>query len=372
MPRDKIIDYLIVGSGLFGSVFAHEMKKNGKKCLVIDKRKHIGGNVYTENTNGINVHKYGPHIFHTNSKKIWDYVNKFAEFNNYRYKPLVSYKGKLYSFPINLLTFHQLWGIQSPSELSERLEKEKINFKTPKNFEEYVLSKVGKNIYEVFFKGYTQKQWGVNPSELPSSIIKRIPIRYNYDDNYYFHKYQGIPIGGYTGIIENMLNGIPSKLGVDYFCLSKGFIDDFKKIIFTGKIDEFYNYKYGELDYRSLRFESEFLKINDFQGTAGVNYTELEIPYTRIIEHKHFEFGDNRNFTIITKEYPQKGDKQNIPYYPINNLQNARIYRKYKMLADNEESIIFGGRLAEYKYYDMHQVIASALKAVKKEIKNAK
>jgi len=372
MSQDKKFDYLIVGSGLFGSVFAHEMANMGKNCFVIDKRKHIGGNVYTENTNGINVHKYGPHIFHTNSKEIWDYINKFAEFNNYRYKPLVCYKGKLYSFPINLLTFHQLWGINSPIELNERLEMEKIKYNSPGNFEEYVLSKVGENIYEVFFKGYTQKQWGVTPDKLPSSIIKRIPIRYNYDDNYYFHKYQGIPIGGYTGIIEKMLNGIPSNLGVDFFELSKEYLDNFNKIIFTGKIDEYYNYRYGELGYRSLKFESDFLEINDFQGTAGVNYTELEIPYTRIIEHKHFEFSDNKKFTIITKEYPQKADKQNIPYYPINDLQNVSIYNKYKLLANKEDSIIFGGRLAEYKYYDMHQVIASALKAVKKEIRNAK
>lgn len=358
-------DYLIVGSGLFGSVFGHEMTKLGKKCLIIDKREHIGGNIFTENVEGINVHKYGPHIFHTNDEKIWNYVNRFAEFNTYKYKPLVSYNDKLFSFPINFLTFHQLWGVKSPNEIKKRLDQERLSIENPKNFEEYVLSQVGEEVYNTFFKGYTKKQWGLDPKELPSSIIKRIPIRYNYDDNYYFDKYQGIPIGGYTKIIEKMLKGIPVELNIDFFDLDSEYLSNFEKILYTGKIDEYYNYKFGELDYRSLKFETKNIEIEDYQGTAGINYTDYAIPYTRIIEHKHFEPGNKNPLTIITKEYPIKGDKKNIPYYPVNNNLNNKVFKKYKALAEREKGVIFGGRLAEYRYYDMHQIIGAALKKVK-------
>ena len=360
-------DYLIVGSGLFGSVCARELTDAGFKCLVIDKRNHIGGNVYTENIKGINVHKYGPHIFHTSNKKIWDYVNKFIEFNHFSYRPRVNFNNKIYSFPINMMTLYQLWGVTNPKEALEKINKVKINIKNPSNLEEYILSKVGKEIYETFIKGYTKKQWEKDPKDLPVSIIKRIPIRLTFDDNYYFDKYQGIPIGGYTKLINNLLKEIEVKTSIDYF-KNKAELDLVsRKVIFTGKIDEYFNYKFGELEYRGLNFKQEILDIDNFQGVAGMNYTSEKVPFTRIIEHKHFEFGKQKH-TIITKEYPKKASKNDIPYYPINNKANNKRYSKYKKLAE-KTNVIFGGRLAEYKYYDMHQVIGSALSKVKKEIK---
>jgi len=360
-------DYLIIGSGLFGSVCARELTDAGFKCLVIDKRNHIGGNVYTENIKGINVHKYGPHIFHTSNKKIWDYVNKFVEFNHFSYRPRVNFNDKIYSFPINMMTLYQLWGVTNPKEALEKINKVKINIKNPSNLEEYILSKVGKEIYETFIKGYTKKQWEKDPKDLPASIIKRIPIRLTFDDNYYFDKYQGIPVGGYTKLINNLLEGVEVKLNVNYF-KDKSKLDLVSnKIIFTGKIDEYFNYKFGELEYRGLNFEHEILNIDNFQGVAGMNYTSEKIPFTRIVEHKHFEFGKQKH-TIITKEYPKKASKNDIPYYPINDKANNKRYSKYKKLAE-KTNIIFGGRLAEYKYYDMHQVIGSALSKIKKEVK---
>ena len=360
-------DYLIIGSGLFGSVCARELTDAGFKCLVIDKRNHVGGNVYTENIKGINVHKYGPHIFHTSNKKIWDYVNKFVEFNHFSYRPRVNFNNKIYSFPINMMTLYQLWGVTNPKEALEKINKVKINIKNPSNLEEYILSKVGKEIYETFIKGYTKKQWEKDPKDLPVSIIKRIPIRLTFDDNYYFDKYQGIPIGGYTKLINNLLREIEVKTNIDYF-KNKAELDLVSnKVIFTGKIDEYFNYKFGELEYRGLNFEQEILDIDNFQGVAGMNYTSEKVPFTRIIEHKHFEFGKQKH-TIITKEYPKKASKNDIPYYPINNKANNKRYSKYKKLAE-KTNVIFGGRLAEYKYYDMHQVIGSALSKVKKEIK---
>ena len=360
-------DYLIIGSGLFGSVCARELTDAGFKCLVIDKRNHIGGNVYTENIKGINVHKYGPHIFHTSNKKIWDYVNKFIEFNHFSYRPRVNFNNKIYSFPINMMTLYQLWGVTNPKEALEKINKVKINIKNPSNLEEYILSKVGKEIYETFIKGYTKKQWEKDPKDLPVSIIKRIPIRLTFDDNYYFDKYQGIPIGGYTKLINNLLKEIEVKTSIDYF-KNKAELDLVsRKVIFTGKIDEYFNYKFGELEYRGLNFEQEILDIDNFQGVAGMNYTSEKVPFTRIIEHKHFEFGKQKH-TIITKEYPKRASKNDIPYYPINNKANNKRYSKYKKLAE-KTNVIFGGRLAEYKYYDMHQVIGSALSKVKKEIK---
>lgn len=353
-------DYLIIGCGLFGATFAEQAKRFNKKCLIIDSRDHIGGNCYTENLNGINIHKYGPHVFHTNNDYIWQYVNKFIKFNNFINRPKVNYKNNIYSFPINLLTLHQFWGTSTPKEAEKKLNKVKINIKNPSNLEEWILSQVGEEIYYTFIYGYTKKQWKTEPKNLPSFIIKRLPIRTNFDDNYFFDKYQGIPIGGYTKMIENMLEGVKVILNENYFNKRDYWDKKAKNIVYTGKIDEFFNYKHGELDYRSLKFETEKLSIKDFQGNAIVNYTEESIPYTRIIEHKHFEFG-TQNYTYITKEYPDDWDKTKVPYYPINNDRNNKIYKNYKSLID-KKNIIFGGRLAEYKYYDMHQVIASALK----------
>lgn len=356
-------DYLIIGCGLFGVTFAEQAKKDKKKCLIIDSRNHIGGNCYTENKDNINLHKYGPHIFHTNNDDIWKYVNKFTKFNNFINRPKVNYKNNIYSFPINLFTLYQLWGINNPETAKKKLKEVQIKIKNPKNLEEWILAQVGEEIYYTFIYGYTKKQWGREPKELPSFIIKRLPIRLNFNDNYFFDKYQGIPIGGYTQMINNMLEGIDVLLNENYFDKRDYWNKKAKNIVYTGKIDEFFNYKYGELEYRSLKFETEKLLINDFQGNAYINYTEESIPYTRIIEHKHFEFG-NQNYTYITKEYPDDWNKNKIPYYPINNEKNNIIYNNYKKLT-NEKNIIFGGRLAEYKYYDMHQVIASALKKYK-------
>ena len=358
-------DYLIVGSGLFGSVFASELTNIGKKILVIDRHSHIGGNCYTKNIEGINVHMYGPHIFHTSNKDIWNYVNNIVPFNHFRYNPKVNYKGNIYSFPINLLTLYQVFGVKTPEEARQKLESVKIHNDNPSNFEEWILSQIGMELYEIFIKGYTMKQWNKDPKNLPMIIIKRIPIRLTYDDNYYFDPYQGIPIGGYIKIFEKLLEGIEVRLNTDYFENKEYFNSLANKIIYTGSIDQFYNYKFEKFEYRSLKFESEVLDIPDFQGVAGVNYTDYDIPYTRIIEHKHFEFGTQKN-TIITREYStDDGD----PYYPINDIPNNEKYNKYKFLMERENKFIFGGRLADYKYYDMDQTINTALTLFKNEIR---
>ncbi|RQN02450.1 UDP-galactopyranose mutase [Clostridium butyricum] len=363
-------DYLIIGSGLFGSIFAYEANRRGKKCLVIDKRNHIGGNIYTKEIENINVHEYGAHIFHTSNKEVWYYINNFAEFNRYTNSPVAIYKDELYNMPFNMNTFNKLWGVKTPSEAKAKIEEQvkESNISEPKNLEEQAISLVGKDIYEKLVKGYTEKQWGTRATELPSFIIKRLPVRFTYDNNYFNDKYQGIPIGGYTKIIEKMLEGIEVRLETDFFENREELEGLADKIIFTGMIDEFYNYKFGTLEYRSLRFEHEILNEENHQGNAVVNYTEYEVPYTRIIEHKHFEYG-NQPKTVITREYPVKWEKGDEPYYPINNEKNNAMYNKYKELADGETNVIFGGRLAEYKYYDMHNVIEQVLKCVKEELK---
>ncbi|MDK0566061.1 UDP-galactopyranose mutase [Clostridium perfringens] len=364
----KKYDYLVVGAGLFGSIFAYEANKRGKKCLVIDKRNHIGGNVYCEEIEGINVHKYGAHIFHTSNKKIWDYVNSFVEFNRYTNSPVANYKGELYNLPFNMNTFYQLWGTKTPLEAKNKIEKQKKEAKIsePKNLEEQAISLVGNDIYEKLIKGYTEKQWGKKATELPAFIIKRLPVRFTFDNNYFNDMYQGIPIGGYNVLIDKLLEGIELNLEIDFFRNREELESLAEKIVFTGMIDEFYDYKFGTLEYRSLRFENEILDEENHQGNAVVNYTEYEIPYTRIIEHKHFEYGTQEK-TVITKEYPATWKKGDEPYYPVNNDKNNEIYAQYKELADKENNIIFGGRLAEYKYYDMHNVIERALECVIKE-----
>ena len=366
----KKYDYLIVGAGLFGSVFANEAKKKGKKCLVIDKRNHTGGNIYCEEIEGINVHQYGAHIFHTNNKEVWNYVNELVEFNRYTNSPVANYKGELYNLPFNMNTFYSLWKVKTPDEAMKKIEEQKreANIKEPKNLEEQAISLVGKDIYEKLIKGYTEKQWGKKATELPAFIIKRLPVRFTFDNNYFNDKYQGVPIGGYNKITEKLLEGIDVKLSVDFFKEREELEKLADKIVFTGMIDEFYNYKFGTLEYRSLKFHNEILNEKNYQGNAVINYTEYDIPYTRIIEHKHFEYG-NQDKTIITKEYPATWNRGDEPYYPINNEKNNNIYLKYKELADKEENIIFGGRLAEYKYYDMHNVIESALICAKNELK---
>lgn len=361
-------NYLIVGSGLFGSILARELTDNGYKCLVIDKRPHIGGNCYTEKIEDINVHKYGAHIFHTSDDGVWEYINKYCKFNHYVNRPKVNYKGKIYSFPINLMTLYQIYGTTTPEKATDILNNVKYDIPFPKNLEDWVLSQVGKEIYEIFIKGYTTKQWGMEPKLLPTSIIKRLPIRLNYDDNYFFDKYQGIPIGGYTQIFEKLLNDIDVRLNVDYFENKEYWDSQTNKIVYTGPIDRFYNFRFGSLEYRSLEFKSEIIDLKDYQGNALINFTDIETEYTRIIEHKHFEFGTQKN-TIITKEYPRTEGE---PYYPINNVNNNLKYGQYKKLMLKEKNMIFGGRLADYKYYDMHQVIASALKKVKDEINSYK
>lgn len=365
----NMYDYLIIGAGLFGSIFAYEATKRGKKCLVIDKRDHIGGNVYTKEIQSIHVHQYGPHIFHTNNRKIWDYVNQFAEFNRYTNSPIANYKGEIYNLPFNMNTFHKLWGVVTPEEARQKINEQKkaVKIERPENLEEQAISLVGIDIYEKLVKGYTEKQWGRPATELPAFIIKRLPVRFTYDNNYFNDRFQGIPIGGYTQIFEKLLDGVDVQLNTDFFDNRTELEAKAKKYVFTGMIDQFYNYRYGVLDYRSLRFETRLLEdVDNFQGNAVVNYTDSETPYTRIIEHKHFEFGTQRH-TIITKEYPVEWQKGLEPYYPINDAKNNAIYKKYKQLADREENVIFGGRLANYKYYDMHQVIGEALATIEKE-----
>ena len=364
-------DYLIVGAGLYGSIFAYEAAKKGKKCLVIDKRDHIGGNIYCENVEGINVHKYGAHIFHTSNKEVWEYINQFCEFNNYINSPVANYKGEIYNLPFNMNTFNKLWGVRTPEEAKKKIEDQKKEFEItePKNLEEQAISLIGKDIYEKLIKGYTEKQWGRKATELPAFIIKRLPVRFIYDNNYFNDRYQGIPIGGYTKIIEKMLEGVEVKLNTNFFDNREEFENIAEKIVFTGMIDEFYNYQFGKLEYRSLRFETEVLNEENYQGNAVVNYTEREIPYTRIIEHKHFEFGKQEK-TVITKEYPSEWKEGDEPYYPVNDDKNNKVYGKYKELAEREERVIFGGRLGEYKYYDMDKVIEKVLGNIIKEEKS--
>jgi UDP-galactopyranose mutase len=359
-------DYLIIGAGIYGSVFANELTKVGKKVLVIDKREHIGGNCYTENIDGINVHKYGPHIFHTSDKRVWDYVNSLVPFNHFSYRPKIKYKDKIYSLPINMMSLYQVYGVKTPEEAQRKLDEVKVQNEKPNNLEEWILSQVGPELYEIFVKGYTTKQWGRDPKELPSSIIRRLPIRLTFDDNYYFDNHQGIPIGGYTKIFEKLLENIEVKLGVDYFSQKEYYNSIANKVLYTGPIDQFYDYQFGKLEYRSLEFKTEKLEIPNYQGIAGMNYGDIDVEYTRIIEHKHFEFGEQPT-TVITKEYPRSNGE---PYYPINDKINNTRYNEYKQLMDKETKFLFGGRLADYKYYDMHQVFASALKRVGDEIKN--
>lgn len=362
-------DYLVVGAGLFGSVFAYEAKKRGKTCLVIDKRPHIGGNVYCEEIEGINVHKYGAHIFHTSNKATWEYVNQFAEFNNYINSPVAVYKDELYNLPFNMNTFSKMWNIRTPQEAKDIIAKqiEELHIEEPKNLEEQALSLAGRDVYEKLVKGYTEKQWGRDCTELPAFIIKRLPLRFTYDNNYFNDRFQGIPMGGYTKIIEKMLDGVDVKTNTDYFQFIKENPDIAQKTLFTGMIDEFYGYKLGALEYRSVRFETEVLDCDNYQGNAVVNYTAREVPYTRIIEHKHFEFGQQEK-TVISREYSSEWKPGIEPYYPINDEKNNGLFAEYRKLADKEEKVIFGGRLGNYKYYDMDKVIEAALELVKTEL----
>ena len=367
-------DYLIVGSGLYGSIFAREATNKGQKCLVIDKRDNVGGNIYTEKVEGINVHKYGAHIFHTNNQKVWDYINQYATFNRFTNSPVANYKGELYSLPFNMYTFNKMWGVVTPEEAAAKIEEQKKEVNgEPKNLEEQAISLVGRDIYEKLIKGYTEKQWGRDCKDLPSFIIKRLPVRLTFDNNYFNALYQGIPVGGYTKMVENMLEGIEVRLGEDYLEKKAEYDGMAEKVIYTGAIDAYFNYCLGNLEYRSVRFENEVLDIPNFQGNAAVNYTDRETPWTRIIEHKWFEFGKDENGkelekTVISREYSSEWKPGDEPYYPVNDEKNSELYKKYKELADKEENVIFGGRLGEYKYYDMDAVIASVLEKCEEEL----
>ena len=368
-------DYIIVGAGLYGAVCAHEAKKAGKKVLVIDRRSTIAGNVYTEKIEGIHVHKYGAHIFHTNNKKVWEYVNQFTEFNRFTNSPVANYKGELYSLPFNMYTFNKMWGVVTPKEAEEKIQEQrsKAGITEPKNLEEQAISLVGTDIYEKLVKGYTEKQWGRDCAELPAFIIKRLPVRLTFDNNYFNALYQGIPIGGYTKMVENMLEGIEVRLGIDYLKEKEYFDAMAEKVIYTGPIDAYFNYSLGILEYRSVRFDTEVLDMPNFQGNAAVNYTDRETPWTRIIEHKWFEFGKDENGedlskTVISREYSSEWNVGDEPYYPVNDEKNGALYEKYQALAENEKNVIFGGRLGEYKYYDMDAVINSALEMIGAEL----
>ncbi|MCI8665267.1 MAG: UDP-galactopyranose mutase [Dorea sp.] len=372
-------DYLIVGAGLFGAIFAYEANKAGKRVLVIDRRDHIGGNIYTKEVEKIQVHEYGAHIFHTSDKEVWDYVQQFAEFNRYTNSPVACYGDELYNLPFNMNTFSKMWGIKTPQEAKDIIDSQikEAGITEPKNLEEQAISLVGKDIYEKLVKGYTEKQWGKRATQLPSFIIRRLPVRFVYDNNYFNDKYQGIPMGGYTQMIAKMLEGIEVRLDTDFFAEREELRGQAKKIVFTGMIDAYYDYCYGELEYRSLSFETETLDMENYQGNAVVNYTEYEIPYTRIIEHKHFEYGCQGGYgntgetnpkTVITREYPAAWVKGAEPYYPMNDEKNNALYEKYKALAEKEEGVIFGGRLGMYRYYDMHQVVAEALKCARENL----
>lgn len=367
-------DYLVVGAGLFGAVFARQATDDGKKVLVVDKRNHIAGNVYTEKIEGIHVHKYGAHIFHTNNKTVWDYVNRFAEFNRFTNAPVANYKGELYSLPFNMYTFNRMWGVVTPEEAAAKIEEQKkeSGITEPRNLEEQAISLVGRDIFEKLVKGYTEKQWGRDCKDLPAFIIKRLPVRYTFDNNYFNALYQGIPVGGYTKMVENMLDGIEVRPNTDYILHKEELNGLAEKVVYTGPIDAFFDYRLGALEYRSVRFETELLDKPNFQGNAAVNYTDRETPWTRIIEHKWFEFGKDENGndlpkTVISREYSSEWKPGDEPYYPVNDEKNGALYQKYKELADKEENVIFGGRLGEYKYYDMDQIIAAALNRYAKE-----
>lgn len=371
-------DYLIVGTGLFSAVFAYKAKQQGKKCLVIDRRPHLGGNIYCEKMEGINVHKYGAHIFHTSNKTVWEFVNSIVEFNRYTNSPVANYKGKLYNLPFNMNTFYQMWGVTTPAEATAKIEEQKAEavarmkeqgVTEPRNLEEQAQLLIGKDIYEALIKGYTEKQWGRKCTELPAFIIKRLPVRLVFDNNYFNDKYQGIPIGGYNVLIERLLEGVETRLNCDFFANREELSAMADKIVFTGAIDEFYHYQFGKLEYRTVNFETEVLDMPNYQGNAVVNYTEKEVPYTRVIEHKHFEmFGADIEAcpkTVISKEYSSEWTEGSEPYYPVNDEKNNSLYLKYKELADKETNVIFGGRLAEYKYYDMHHIVEKALELFK-------
>ncbi len=374
MRMEREYDLLVVGAGLFGATYACMAHRQGKKCLVIDKRPHLGGNIYCEQREGINVHKYGAHIFHTSNKQVWEFVNSFVPFNRYTNSPLANYKGKLYNLPFNMNTFHQMWGITSPAEaaaiIEEQREKARLQMishkgnDTPENLEEQALLLIGSDIYERLIKEYTEKQWGRKCTELPAFIIKRLPVRLVYDNNYFNDLHQGIPTGGYNRLIDGLLAGIETRTGADFFGDRNHWEGMADKIVFTGKIDEYFDYRFGKLEYRTVRFEEETLPVANYQGNAVVNYTEYEVPYTRIIEHKHFEFGTQEK-TVITKEYPATWQQGDEPYYPMNDEENTALFAKYRALADKEDRVIFGGRLGEYKYYDMHQVIRRALEVTR-------
>ena len=367
-------NYLIVGSGLYGATIAQQAKKAGKSVLVIDKRPNVGGNIYTEKVEGINVHKYGAHIFHTNNKEVWDYVTSFVDFNRFTNSPVANYKGELYSMPFNMYTFNKMWGVVTPEEAAAKIEEQKKEITgEPKNLEEQAISLVGRDIYEKLVKGYTEKQWGRDCEDLPAFIIKRLPVRLTFDNNYFNALYQGIPIGGYTKLIEKMLEGIEVRLNVDYLENKEELDKLAEKVIYTGPIDAYFNYKLGTLEYRSVRFENEILDKPNFQGNAAVNYTDRETPWTRIIEHKWFEFGKDENGndlpkTVISREYSSEWKLGDEPYYPVNDAKNSTLYEQYKALAEAEDNVIFGGRLGEYKYYDMDKTIEVALAAAKKEL----
>ena len=366
-------DYLVVGSGLYGSIFAREATNKGYKVLVIDKRNNVGGNIYTEKVEGINFHKYGAHIFHTNNKEVWDYLNRFCTFNRFTNSPVANYKGELYSLPFNMYTFNKMWGVVTPEEAAAKIEEQRKEIEgEPQNLEEQAISLVGRDIYEKLIKGYTEKQWGRDCKELPAFIIKRLPVRLTFDNNYFNALYQGIPVGGYTKMIENILDGIEVRLGVDYLEDREKWNCMARKVVYTGPIDAFFEYRLGTLEYRSIRFENEILDISNFQGNAAVNYTDRETPWTRIIEHKWFEFGKDENGdaipkTIISREYSSEWKPGDEPYYPVNDEKNSALYLKYKALADQEERVIFGGRLGEYKYYDMDATVASVLERTKSD-----
>ena len=369
----KKYDYLVVGTGLFGATFAYEAAKRGKRVKVIEKRDHIAGNIYTKEVDGIQVHQYGAHIFHTSNKEVWDYVNQFAEFNRYTNSPVANYKGEMYSLPFNMNTFSQMWGVRTPAEAMAKIneQRQEMAGKEPQNLEEQAISLIGRDIYEKLIKGYTEKQWGQKATELPAFIIRRLPVRLVYDNNYFNDTYQGIPVGGYTQIVEKMLDSdlIDVETGVDFFDKKDEYLKDYPKIVFTGMIDQFFDYQLGELQYRSLRFETEEKNVGNYQGNAVINYTDAETPYTRIIEHKHFEFGKgDKDKTVITREYRADWHRGDEPYYPINNQRNNELYKQYAKLASEQaNNVIFGGRLGQYRYYNMDQVLHAALTAVNKE-----
>ena len=371
----KNYDYLIVGAGPYGSVFAYEAAKRGKKSLIIERRAHIGGNMYTHKERGINVHDYGAHIFHTDNKMVWDYINQFTEFNNYINQVVANYKGELYNLPFNMNTFYQMWGVKTPEEAVAKIEEQKSKAgisANPKNLEEQAISLIGTDIYHKLIKGYTEKQWGRKATELPSFIIRRLPVRYTFDNNYFNHRYQGVPVDGYTAIFDKMLDSdlIDVQTGVDFFNDKELFLEEFPKVVYTGMIDQFFDYSFGELEYRSVRFETETIKSDNIQGNAVINYTDAETPYTRVMEWRHFDKKADEGYTILTKEFPQNWDRAKEAYYPVNDEKNSGIFKKYNDETKKYPNVIFGGRLGNYQYYDMDQVFGVALKAVEKEFKD--